>query len=326
ALFLSTVVGAAVGYVIGGTIGRRLLAVVGAVERSTDRISGAELVAGVAGFFTGAVGAVIVALAIVLLIPFHLLAYPAAALVFVVLAFAGYRVSARKRFELLAMMGLSQSRNFSAPISQTAAGPRVLDTSVIIDGRIVDVARSGFLAGHLICPRFVLAELQSISDSPDAMRRARGRRGLDVLDRLQGDPRIRLEVADDPVAEVADVDGKLVEFTKRVGGVLVTNDFDLHRTAEVQGVPVLNVNALADALRPVVLPGEELSVRIVREGRQSGQGVGYLEDGTMVVVEGARGLIGTQVETVVTSVLQTSGGRMVFSTAQLAESGSGSGA
>lgn len=313
AVLIASVIGAGVGYVAGGALGRTILSLIGAVERRVERVSGAEIVTGALGLFSGFVAAGFASWPVMALVHSPLISYPLVAVLFIVGGYAGLRVATRKRFDVLAMMGLSQSRSFRAPVQTTLHGPRVLDTSVIIDGRIVDVARAGFFAGHVICPRFVLAELQAIADSADPTRRARGRRGLEILDTLQGEPLIRLEVADDDVREVPDVDSKLVVYTKRVGGVLVTTDFNLHKTAELQGVPVLNVNSLAAALRPVVLPGEGISVRIIREGNQAGQGIGYLDDGTMVVVEGARQMIGREVAAVVTSVLQTSAGRMVFS-------------
>lgn len=313
AILISSVVGAGLGYVLGGVLGRGLLTAIGAVERSVERVSGAELVTGAIGFFSGAVAAAFLSWPILAFISNPAIAYPVVALLFIVLGATGYRIAARKRFDMLGMMGLAQSRTFRAPVEHTIFGPKVLDTSAIIDGRVVDVARAGFFAGHVICPRFVLAELQAIADSPDPTRGARGRRGLEVLDLLQGESRIQLEVADDAVPEAADVDSKLVAYTKRMQGVLVTNDFNLHKTAELQGVPVLNMNNLAAALKPVVLPGEPVSVRIIRGGSQAGQGIGYLDDGTMVVVEGARAMQGREVEAVVTSVLQTSAGRMIFS-------------
>lgn len=311
---LFSVFGAGLGYVVGGMVGRSLLSGIGAVERRAERISGGAIVSGSLGFLAGALASVFPAWIILTLVPIEWLSYPSVVLTFIVLTYAGSRVAARKRFDLLGMMGLSQPRSFRGAAAEATAGAKVLDTSAIIDGRIIEVARSGFLTGHVVCPRFVLEEIQSIADSSDATRRSRGRRGLETLDVLQGDPRVRLEVTDDELPGIAEVDAKLVALARRIGGVLVTTDFNLHRVAELQGVPVLNINTLAASLRPVVLPGEEVFVRIIREGSQKGQGVGYLDDGTMVVVEEAGSLVGREVQATVTSVLQTAAGRMLFST------------
>lgn len=189
--------------------------------------------------------------------------------------------------------------------------PKILDTSVIIDGRVADVVKAGFLEGPLVVPASVLAELQRIADSPDTLRRNRGRRGLDILHRLQQDLHA-VQIVEDPNEISADVDGRLVAMAKTLHGWIVTNDFNLNKVAELQGVRVLNINELSQVLRPIVLPGEELSVHVVKDGKEAGQGIGYLDDGTMVVVEGGRKRIGETFDVVVTSVLQTVAGRMIF--------------
>ena len=192
--------------------------------------------------------------------------------------------------------------------------PYILDTSVVIDGRIADVVESGVLDNQLIMPRFVLAELQSIADSNDKLRRSRGRRGLDILNRLRSNPDVDLKIYDRELPEMANqpVDMKLVLLARRLEGKLVTGDYNLNKVARLHNVEVLNLNDLANALKPVFLPGEHLSVRLVKSGEEEGQGVGYLDDGTMIVVEGGRGHIGKLVRIGVTSVLQTSAGRMIF--------------
>ena len=189
------------------------------------------------------------------------------------------------------------------------ACPKVLDTSVIIDGRILDICRTGFLEGDMVVPAFVLDELRHIADSADALRRGRGRRGLDVLKKLQEETPLRIEERDECDGEV---DVKLLRLARELNGAVMTNDYNLNKVASVAGVPVLNVNDLAGALRPNVLPGEEMTVRILREGREPGQGVAYLEDGTMVVVENGRARVGETLSCAVTTVLQTSAGRMIF--------------
>jgi uncharacterized protein YacL len=192
------------------------------------------------------------------------------------------------------------------------ATDKVLDTSVIIDGRIADVAQAGFLEGTLLIPQYVLRELQQIADSADPLKRNRGRRGLDVLQRLQRTPGIRTELHDLDFPHIREVDRRLIETALAVGGVIVTNDYNLNKVAELNGVRVLNVNELAGALRPVVLPGEMLHVQVLREGKEVGQGVAYLDDGTMVVVEHGRRHIGQTVGVTVNTVLQTAAGRMIF--------------
>jgi uncharacterized protein YacL len=192
--------------------------------------------------------------------------------------------------------------------------PYILDTSVIIDGRIADVVETKALDSQLIMPRFVLTELQSIADSPDRLRRSRGRRGLDIMNRLRANEEVDLQIFERDLPELAgqSVDQKLVLLAKHLGGKIVTNDYNLNKVARLHGVGVINLNDLANALKPVCLPGEHLKVSIVKEGEEIGQGVGYLDDGTMVVVEGGRGEIGKAVDIAVTSVLQTSAGRMIF--------------
>jgi uncharacterized protein YacL len=192
--------------------------------------------------------------------------------------------------------------------------PYVLDTSVVIDGRIADVVETEMLDNQLLMPRFVIAELQAIADSSDRLRRARGRRGLDVLNRLRGNQRVDLQIYDRELPEFAGqpVDLKLVLLAKHLGGKVVTNDYNLNKVAKLHGVGVINLNDLANALKPVHLPGESLEVRIVKAGEEAGQGVGYLDDGTMIVVEGGREHINQSVKVAVTSVLQTSAGRMIF--------------
>ena len=188
----------------------------------------------------------------------------------------------------------------------------VLDTSVIIDGRIADICSTKFLDGKFIVPRFVLKELQQIADSSDSLKRARGRRGLDILGKLQKNPNIDIKIHNEDFADLKEVDAKIVKLAKVLGAKVFTNDFNLNKIAEIQGVSVLNVNELANALRPVVLPGETLDIRLIKEGKEYNQGVGYLEDGTMVVVDNGRRLIGQNVRVIVGSVLQTAAGRMIF--------------
>lgn len=202
----------------------------------------------------------------------------------------------------------------TTPASTTPDGNKIkiLDTSVIIDGRIADIFETGFLEGPVVIPQFVLRELQLVADSQDSLKRNRGRRGLDILQRLQKTPNSPIQIVEDDFANTREVDMKLIELAKVYNGQIVTNDFNLNKVAQLRGVEVLNINELANALRPVVLPGEIMRVFILKEGKEHSQGIAYLDDGTMVVVEGARRLISKTIDITVTSVLQTTAGKMIF--------------
>ena len=277
-----------------------------AVERAVDRLAPGELIGGAIGLTSGLVIAFLVKSVLFEFITFagRTGGYIAIVLYIVVSIFAAYlgaRVGAKQRISLGRL----------APVAMTGGGaPKLLDTSVIIDGRIVDIVRSGFLDGPLLLPRFVLRELQNIADSSDAMRRTRGRRGLEVLTKLQA--LAPLEIVEREFDGVNEVDAKLVLLARERGAKLVTNDFNLNRVANVEGVAVLNMNELANAVKPVLLPGEELRVALIKEGKESHQGVGYMDDGTMIVVENGRRLVGETVDVSVTSALQTAAGRMIF--------------
>jgi uncharacterized protein YacL len=198
----------------------------------------------------------------------------------------------------------------SAPLDDT--NYKILDTSVIIDGRISDISDTGFIEGTFVIPQFVLQELVYIADSSDSLRRTRGKRGLDILNKIQKQVNVEVKIVDQDFPKIKEVDAKLVALAKKMNGKIFTNDFNLNKVAELQGVTVLNINQLATAIRPVVLPGELMKVYIQREGKESGQGVAYLDDGTMVVVENGRKFLGKNMEVTVTSVLQTTAGRMIF--------------
>ncbi|NLG68653.1 MAG: TRAM domain-containing protein, partial [Firmicutes bacterium] len=242
-------------------------------------------------------------------------------LVTVAAAYVGVVVGVRKRDELGHLLGRRRRPVEGAPApdadGESAEGreqgqgrPVLLDPSAIIDGRIGDVCRTGFMEGTLVVPSFVIEELQRIADSPDPLRRNRGRRGLDVLQRLQKERGIHLRIVE--ANGRGDVDLRLIKLAQRMGARVVTSDFNLNKVASLHGVGVLNVNELANALKPVVLPGEEMTVQLIRDGKEQGQGVGYLDAGTMIVVDGGRRYIGETVAVTVTSVLQTSAGRLIF--------------
>jgi len=235
-------------------------------------------------------------------------------IVAVVLGYLGAVVTAHRGPELWQSITSMSSRP-AAEVSRSGSNGRViLDTSTIIDGRIADVSQTGFIPGTLVIPRFVLDELRHIADSSEAMRRNRGRRGLEMLSRLQKESKVPVRIEDADVSDAVEADAKLVRLAQRWHCPIVTNDFNLNRVAELQGIRVLNINELANAVKTVVLPGEELAIRIIQEGKEPGQGVGFLDDGTMVVVEGGRRYLNTQMEVLITRVLQTAAGRMLFAT------------
>ena len=277
-------------------------------ERAIERLSSSELAGGAFGLIAGLLIAWLIK---IILFEFVSVSGRAGSIVAIVLylivaifaAYLGARVGAKSRF-----------LRFAEPKTAASIGavPKIIDTSVIVDGRIVEIVASGFLEGSLLIPRFVLRELHAIADSLDSMKRMRGRRGLEVLSRLQEIALLQIGERDYDDLPPGSVDAKLVRLAKELGGKLVTNDYNLNRVAHVEGVEVLNMNELASAVKPIVLPGEELHVQVVREGKEAHQGVGYMEDGTMIVVEQGRRLIGSAVDVVVTSVLQTVAGRMIF--------------
>jgi uncharacterized protein YacL len=223
------------------------------------------------------------------------------------MAYVGLMVGAAKGdyLELSALGGILSDKASRRDL-------KILDTSVIIDGRIADVAETGFLTGTLIIPQFILRELQQVADSPDSSKRQRGRRGLDMLNRLQNNSSLDIQIVETDFPSVREVDLKLIELGKQLDAVIVTNDFNLNKVSQLRGVSVLNINELANALKPVVLPGEAMRVFILKEGKEYNQGVAYLDDGTMVVVDNARRLIGKNADIAVTSVLQTTAGKMIF--------------
>lgn len=220
-----------------------------------------------------------------------------------------------RKEDFYSLLRLNRRREAPAPAALPEPRPEqalLLDTSVIIDGRIADIAKTGFLLGKLTVPRFVLNEVQYIADSADSLRRARGRRGLEMLDRLQNTPEVTIEFIDQDPGDAQQVDDKLISLAMQLDGAVVTNDFNLNRVARLQGVKVLNINELANAVKSVYLPGEEMPIRIIQEGKEANQGVGYLEDGTMVVVENGRRYLNQEVLVQVTKVLQTNAGRLIF--------------
>lgn len=275
----------------------------------TRRLPAADLVAALIGLLLGLLASALVAIPLSMLPMYLGQILPLLACIF--LARLGISLALMRKKDLL---NLLSSRLGAATGSTGDDKPHsvILDTSAIIDGRIADISQTGFVMGPMLIPRFVLNELQHIADSADTLRRNRGRRGLDMLNKLQKESLAPIQVMDTDDDGANDVDGRLIKLAKQLGCAIITNDFNLNRVAALQGVRVLNINELANAVKPVVLPGEDMLVRIIQEGKELGQGVGYLDDGTMVVVEGGRKYINSEVSIVVSRVLQTVAGRMIF--------------
>ena len=302
-IVLGAVMGSLVGYVAGGVLGRAVARLVGAAEQRIAAISGADMVAGSMGAVAGLLIAALITWPL-LFVPQREVALAVVGFVILVLAFLGFQAGITKREDILQLFGL----NFRTRASDL----RVLDTSAILDPRLLDCVRSGFIRGTLLIAPFVLEEVQAIADAADPVRRTRGKRGLETLSALRREKLVDMRPIEKLYPEFAEVDAKVVALARERGASIVTNDQALGRIAELQGIEVLSLNALAEVLRQPLAPGEEIHVQITKEGREPNQGVGYLDDGSMVVIEGGKALIGVAVDVVVTSVVQTSGGRMVF--------------
>jgi uncharacterized protein YacL len=280
-------------------------------ESKMKNIPTQDIILGVAGL--------IIALIIGLLLSFPLSRIPwvgpyISLAVTLVLAYLGvtFFLNRKEEFSFLTFNIMKRPGHTHIQNNPRSSAVKVLDTSVIIDGRIMDIAKTGFLEGELIVPGFVLEELRHIADSPDLLKRNRGRRGLDILNKMQKEMDMVIRIVNTDYEDIAEVDSKLVKLAQDLSGLIVTNDFNLNKVCELQGVFVLNINELANAVKPVVLPGEEMSAHIIKDGKEIGQGVAYLDDGTMIVVEGGRRFIGETIDVLVTSVLQTAAGRMIF--------------
>ncbi|MCL6447769.1 MAG: TRAM domain-containing protein [Armatimonadetes bacterium] len=233
----------------------------------------------------------------------------------ILLGYLGISIGIKKREEIIGLLGsfrLGKEKGLKGDKKHT--NWKVLDTSVIIDGRIADLCESGFIEGTLLVPAFVLEELRHIADSEDVLKRNRGRRGLDILNAMRKSAKVKVQIYDNAhgPGDAGEVDTKLVKVAQRLGAKIITNDFNLNKVAELHGVGVLNINELANAVKPVVLPGEEMQVQVIKDGKEMGQGVAYLDDGTMIVIDGGKRYIGQSINVLVTSVLQTAAGRMIF--------------
>ncbi|WP_314024455.1 PIN/TRAM domain-containing protein [Filifactor alocis] len=240
---------------------------------------------------------------------------PISAFFYIFMLYLGIKISLKRKEDILSLFvpsNWSTTKNKDQSMIAETVRPKILDTSVIIDGRIADIAKTGFIEGKLIVPSFVLEELRHIADSSDDLKRTKGRRGLDILNSMQAELKLQFEITEKDFDTVKEVDMKLLKLAEELGGIVLTNDFNLNKVAKFQGVKVLNINELSNAVKPIFLPGEVLDVTVIKEGKEMNQGVAYLEDGTMIVVEGAKKMVGMQKTVIVTSVLQTAAGRMIF--------------
>ena len=294
------------------------------LEGRVARLTRAELLWGAIGLILGLVAGYLLAIPLSVM---PLIGHFTPIVVSVLLGYVGLIIGIKVMPSKDALEGLGsivrrerRETKTAGPVLE-AHSPKILDTSVIIDGRIADILKTGFLEGTIVVPAFVLEELRHIADSADVLKRNRGRRGLDILNRIQKELDIPVQIMEKDFGTQVEVDSKLLRLAKALDGKVVTNDYNLNKVAALHDVPVLNINELANAVKPVVLPGEEMAVAVVKDGKEPGQGVAYLDDGTMIVVDGGRRFIGETVDVLVTSVLQTAAGRMIFAKPKTAEGG-----
>lgn len=310
-LGLSALVLAVITYVLAEPIMKGVVQLANTTESALQKMPTLDLLGGALGMI---IGLIIAALLSIPLAYVPLLGGYLAILVTLALGYMGLVLGIKRKDDLLAVFHLIPrlGKEKERPVSESRGRYKILDTSVIIDGRIADICRSGFLEGVLVIPSFVLEELRHIADSADLLKRSRGRRGLDILNAMRKDAATAVEIQEIDFEDLSEVDTKLIRLAQIRNGSVITNDYNLNKVAELQGVKVLNINELANAVKPIVLPGEEMAVQVIKDGKEMGQGIGYLDDGTMIVVDGGKRYIGQSVEVFVTSVFQTAAGRMIF--------------
>ena len=299
-------------YFLSSFIYKGIIAIIDGFERNIQKLTVTEFLFGTLGLLVGLVFATLIG------VPISRIHFVIGPILFVLIdligALVGIKIFIKRKDDILNLLtsikknGIRDKKNKH----NEKICPKILDTSVIIDGRIFDICQTGFVEGPLVIPGFVLNELRHISDSADGLKRNRGRRGLDILNKIQKELSIETQIYEEDFPEIAEVDAKLLKLAQVLNGKVVTNDFNLNKVAEFQGVPVLNINELANAIKPVLLPGEEMKVVVMKDGKEASQGIAYLDDGTMIVVEGGRKFISEEIMVVVTSVLQTAAGRMIF--------------
>ncbi|WP_027415304.1 PIN/TRAM domain-containing protein [Aneurinibacillus terranovensis] len=320
--YIGAIVGAVVLFLITAWPTDYLVTTIRRSEETLTKLPITDILFGSMGLIIGLIVAFLLFLPITN-IPIPIVAKLLPLFISVLCGYFGFQVALKKRDEIMSVFSIGRlNREKKKEEKQGSASNveyKILDTSVIIDGRIADICKTGFIEGALVIPEFVLEELQHIADSSDALKRNRGRRGLDILNKIQKELNVKVIITEQDFEDISEVDSKLVKLAKVMKGKVVTNDFNLNKVCELQGVSVLNINDLANAVKPVVLPGEVLHVQVIKDGKENGQGVAYLDDGTMIVVEGGREYIGSYIDVIVTSVLQTSAGRMIFAKPKLME-------
>lgn len=299
-------------YFLSSFIYKGIIAIIDGFEKNIQNLTVTEFLFGTLGLLVGLVFATLIG------IPISRIHFVIGPILFILIdligALVGIKIFIKRKEDILNLLtsikknGIRDKKNRH----NEKICPKILDTSVIIDGRIFDICQTGFVEGPLVIPGFVLNELRHISDSSDGLKRNRGRRGLDILNKIQKELSIETQIYEEDFPEIAEVDEKLLKLAQVLNGKVVTNDFNLNKVAEFQGVPVLNINELANSIKPVLLPGEEMKVVVMKDGKEASQGIAYLDDGTMIVVEGGRKFINEEIIVVVTSVLQTAAGRMIF--------------
>ncbi len=288
-------------------------------ENELSKVPPMDILIGSIGLIIGLFIAYLIS-QLLLQIPVPIVGAAISVVVYIFMGYIGMNIARKNREELFNIGSLIKIPSVKEKGTKkgSKACPKILDTSVIIDGRIADICNTGFVEGKLVIPGFVLEELRHIADSSDDLKRVRGRRGLDILNKIQKELDIEVEIYEKDFEDIAEVDSKLLKLAQVIEGKVVTNDYNLNKVAQFQGVEVLNINELANAVKPVVIPGEEMIVQVIKEGKESGQGIAYLDDGTMIVVDGGRKYIGETIDVLVTSVLQTAAGRMIFGKPKLA--------
>lgn len=327
-LTMTTILSFLIGGILGGMVGffaapfliKHLWQFTYWVEARLNKMPVYDVLAGSLGL---AIGLIIANLLGTAFLPVPIVGSYVPGILSIILGYLGINLTIRKKdelavlFEAIPWMGKDRAKDKPSDNVQY----KIFDTSVIIDGRIADICQSGFIEGTLVIPVFVLEELQHIADSSDLLKRTRGRRGLDILNRIQKEMGMYVKIDNRDFEDIAEVDSKLVKLGQLLKGKIITNDYNLNKVAELQGVPVLNINELSNAVKPVVLPGEDMVVHVVKDGKEFGQGVAYLDDGTMIVVDGGKKHIGETIGVLVTSVLQTAAGRMIFAKPKAIERG-----
>lgn len=298
-------------YIVTPNIMQGCIKLANSVEKEILQFSTTDIVYGSIGLIVGCVIAFLISQPF-LNLKIAYIGVIISIILYMLLGYLGIKIATRKKDDMAVNFKKINSKIKNSKTLKSDVYPKVLDTSVIIDGRITDICKTGFIEGPLVIPEFVLQELRHIADSSDALKRNRGRRGLDILNMLQKEDNIEVIIESKDYGDNIEVDIKLLKLAEEINGKVITNDYNLNKVAEFQGVTVLNINELANSVKPVVLPGEEMNITIVKDGKESNQGLAYLDDGTMIVVEGGKKCIGDTVNVTVTSVLQTSAGRMIF--------------